>query len=125
MPKKHSPRFLALVESVKASVPEVSVEQVQAWFHANERFTLIDVREQDEWHAGHISGAMHLSKGIIERDIEQAIPDANEMMVLYCGGGYRSALAAAALDAMGYTRAVSMAGGWRSWTAQGGAVDAP
>jgi rhodanese-related sulfurtransferase len=125
MSKKHSPRFLALVESVRASVPEVSAEQVQAWFQANERFTLIDVREQDEWNAGHIEGAVHLSKGILERDIERAIPDTDETVVLYCGGGYRSALAAAALDAMGYTRAVSMAGGWRAWMALGGPVETP
>jgi rhodanese-related sulfurtransferase len=84
--------------------------------------TLVDTREQSEWAAGHITGAIHLGKGVIERDIEQAVPDANTVLVLYCGGGYRSALAAAALHAMGYAGAVSMDGGWRGWNDAGGST---
>lgn len=117
MSKKHSARFLALVESERAAVPEVSVDQVLVFMADNTRFQMIDVREQSEWDAGHIDGAIHLSKGVLERDIEGVVSDPSAVLVLYCGGGFRSVLATAALRAMGYTNAVSMAGGWRAWRA--------
>ncbi len=117
MSKNHSSRFLRLVDTAKATVPEFTVQQVRALLASEEACMVVDVREQDEWSAGHIEGAVHLSKGVIERDIEQAVPDTGTLMVLYCGGGFRSVLAAAALHAMGYSQAVSMAGGWREWCA--------
>jgi rhodanese-related sulfurtransferase len=125
MSKKHSPRFLALVESAKATVPEVTAEQVIALMETDQEIAIIDVREESEWAAGRVSGAVHLGKGVIERDIEAAIPDLNTTMVLYCGGGYRSALAAAALGAMGYARALSLSGGWRAWNEAGGSTEVP
>ncbi len=125
MSKKHSPRFLALVESAKDTVPEVTAEQVIALMEADQGVVVIDVREESEWAGGRVNGAVHLGKGVIERDIECAVPDLDTMVVLYCGGGYRSALAAAALDAMGYTRALSLAGGWRAWKAAGGSTEGP
>ena len=117
MSKKHSARFLAIVESERARVPEVSVDQVFGLMADNTNVQIIDVRERHEWDAGHIDGAIHLSKGVLERDIEGVISDPAAVLVLYCGGGYRSVLAVAALHAMGYTNAVSMAGGWRAWRA--------
>jgi len=105
MPKCHSPRFLGLVNQAKHQIPEVTVAQVMDMIASGESITLVDTREQSEWAAGHITGAIHLGKGVIERDIEQAVPDTNTVLVLYCGGGYRSALAAAALHAMGYAGA--------------------
>jgi len=115
----HSPRFLRLVEAARRRVREVSIEDVRAMQHTREPFHLLDVREQDEWHRGHLPGAQHLGKGIIERDIEATIPERDASIVLYCGGGYRSALAADALREMGYTRVASMWGGWRAWTEAG------
>ncbi|HVN87384.1 MAG TPA: rhodanese-like domain-containing protein [Candidatus Binatia bacterium] len=116
---KHSPRFLKLVDEARRRVRELRVADVKAMMDRGERFQLIDVREESEWANGHLPGACHLSKGIIERDIEIAIPDLNVPIVLYCGGGYRSALAADNLRTMGYTNVASMDGGWREWTAAG------
>lgn len=115
---KHSPAFLALVERARARIREVTVQEVAARLSAGEPFHLLDVREDHEWAQDHVRGARHLGKGIIERDIEAAIPDKQAEVVLYCGGGYRSALAADALQAMGYTRVSSMAGGIRAWREQ-------
>ncbi len=112
---QHSPAFLRLVEAARARVPEVSIDEVRALQAAGDPVHVLDVREQDEWQDGHLIGARHLCKGVIERDIERAIPDRGAHIVLYCGGGYRSALAADALRQMGYTNVVSMWGGWRSW----------
>ena len=113
---KHAPRFLKLVEQVKQNVKETNVPEVKARLAKGERLLLIDVREESEYAAGHIPGAKHLGKGVIERDIEAAIPDTNQELILYCGGGFRSALAADNLRKMGYTNVLSMDGGWRAWT---------
>ena len=113
---KHSPGFLKLVEETKPRVREVTVADVKAMLDRGARMQLIDVREESEWARGHLPGARHLSKGIIERDIETAVPDRAAPLVLYCGGGFRSALAADNLQKMGYTDVVSMDGGWREWT---------
>ena len=114
---KHSPGFLKLVDDARRRIREVSVAEVKAMLDRGERFHLLDVREESEWANGHLPGAQHLSKGVIERDIEQAIPDTAAPIVLYCGGGFRSALAADNLRAMGYRNVASMDGGWREWTA--------
>jgi rhodanese-related sulfurtransferase len=119
MAKQHAPRFLALVQDAKARIRECTPEDVKARIDAGEPFHFVDVREESEYARGHAAGARHLGKGIIERDIEQAIPDSAAPIVLYCGGGYRSALAADALQKMGYTNVVSMDGGWRAWTEKG------
>jgi rhodanese-related sulfurtransferase len=116
---KHSPGFLRLVDAARARIRECTVADVKRRLDAGERFHLVDVREQDEWARGHLPGARHLGKGVIERDIESTIPDHDADIVLYCGGGYRSALAADALRQMGYTRVASMDGGWRGWTEAG------
>jgi len=118
-PKAHSPAFLALVNEAKSEIREMDVEQYRKMRDAGENHVLIDVREDGEWSAGHAAGAIHLGKGIIERDIEKTVPDKSARMVLYCGGGYRSALAAAALTKMGYRNAISLDGGWREWQAAG------
>jgi rhodanese-related sulfurtransferase len=112
---KHSPAFLALVEDAKRRVRETTPEDVRRRQVAGERLLLIDVREDSEWGQGHAQGATHLGKGIIERDIEQLVPARDAEIILYCGGGYRSALAADALQKMGYRNVVSMDGGWRRW----------
>lgn len=109
---KHSPAFLALVEDAKSRVPHIDVAQYQA---LEDKGILIDVREESEWNAAHAAGAIHLGKGIIERDIEARVPDKSQRLVLYCGGGYRSALAGDALMKMGYTDVISLDGGWRAW----------
>jgi rhodanese-related sulfurtransferase len=113
---KHSPGFLAIVTDAKTRIRECGVDDVKAMLDRGERFELIDTREDGEWARGHLPRARHLSKGIIERDIETAIPDHGARIVLYCGGGFRSALAADALQKMGYTDVISMDGGWREWT---------
>ena len=113
---KHSPGFLRIVDDAKTRIREVGVDDVKAMLEQNQPFVLIDVREESEWVRGHLPRAQHLSKGIIERDIETAIPDHAARIVLYCGGGFRSALAADALQKMGYTDVISMDGGWREWT---------
>jgi rhodanese-related sulfurtransferase len=112
----HSPQFLALVRDAKTRVRETTPEEVHRRRRQGERFHLVDVREDDEWRQGHVAGALHLGKGIIERDIEKTIPDREAEIVLYCGGGYRSALAADALQRMGYRNVVSMDGGWKRWS---------
>ncbi len=113
---KHSPGFLKLVDDAKSRIPETTVQQVKKRLDAGEKFVLVDVREESEWARGHLPGAIHLCKGIVERDIEVAIPDKNADIVLYCGGGFRSALSADNLQKMGYTKVSSMDGGWRGWT---------
>lgn len=118
----HSPGFLKIVESVRPTVREVDVAEAQR--RAAEGAILIDVREDGEWDAGHARGAIHIGKGVIERDIEQKIPDADAEIILYCGGGFRSALAASSLQQIGYRNVASMAGGWRAWQAAGGEVEA-
>jgi rhodanese-related sulfurtransferase len=116
---QHAPAFLALVNDAKSRVKETNVAEVKKRMDAGEKLTLIDTREDNEWNKGHIAGAVHLGKGIIERDIEGLVPNKAQEIILYCGGGFRSALAADALKKMGYTSAVSMDGGWRGWTEQG------
>jgi rhodanese-related sulfurtransferase len=116
---KHAPGFLNLVADSKTRIRETNVKEVKTRLDANEPFTLIDVREESEWGKGHLPGAVHLCKGIIERDIENAVPGKATPIVLYCGGGFRSALAADNLQKMGYTDVVSMDGGWRGWTEAG------
>ena len=111
----HSEGFLKLVNQAKARVKETTPEAVRRRQQAGETFHFIDVREDAEWQAGRASGAAHLGKGIIERDIEGMVPDHDAEIILYCGGGYRSALAADALQQMGYTNVISMDGGWKRW----------
>jgi rhodanese-related sulfurtransferase len=117
----HTPRFLSYVSSVRERVREVTPSDVQELLHSGAA-RVFDVREDHEWAAGHVAGAAHLGKGIIERDIERTVPDVAAPIVLYCGGGFRSALAADALQQMGYTNVLSMAGGWRGWLDAGGAI---
>lgn len=114
---QHSAKFLAIVNDAKTRVRETTVAEVKNDREADIDHVLVDTREDSEWNAAHAAGAIHLGKGIIERDIEGAIPDADRKIVLYCGGGYRSALAADALQKMGYTNVFSLAGGWRAWKA--------
>lgn len=116
---KHSPGFLRLVEDARRRVRETTVPAVAARLARGEVFHFVDVREDDEWRAGHARGAIHLGKGVIERDIEARIPGKDDPIVLYCGGGYRSVLAAEALQLMGYTRVESMDGGIRGWREAG------
>ncbi len=116
-PKIHNPGFLALVNDAKTRVKEIDIAGYQAM--KDQPHVLVDTREDNEWTAGHAAGAVHLSKGIIERDIEQRIPDKDAMLVLYCGGGFRSALAGDALQKMGYNRVISLDGGWRAWVGAG------
>jgi len=119
MAKQHAPGFLKLVTDAKSRVRECTVDDVKARIAAGEKFVLIDVREDGEYAAGHAAPAVHMGKGIIERDIEAAIPDPATPLVLYCGGGFRSALAADAIQKMGYTNVVSMDGGWAAWVRAG------
>ena len=116
---KHTEGFLKLVNDAKSGIREVTVAQTQERMNANADVKLIDVREDNEWDAAHAAGAIHLGKGIIERDIETTVPDKDTELILYCGGGYRSALAADALQKMGYTNVFSMAGGWKAWKDSG------
>ena len=116
---KHGEGFLKLVDDAKSRIKETGVREVKQWQEAGDDFYLVDTREDREWQRGHLPGAIHLGKGIIERDIEAEIPDHGAKIVLYCGGGYRSALAADNLQKMGYTNAISMDGGWRGWTEAG------
>jgi rhodanese-related sulfurtransferase len=111
----HSPGFLKSVNDAKSRVRENTPEDVKRKQDAGESFYFVDVREDNEWQKGHASGAIHLGKGIIERDIEHAIPDHDAEVILYCGGGFRSALAADALQQMGYKNVISMDGGWKRW----------
>jgi rhodanese-related sulfurtransferase len=123
MAMRHSSAFLALVQDAKKRVRETTMPEVKRKLDANEEFHLIDVREDHEWAAGHIPGAIHLSKGIIERDIERTIPDREAEILLYCGGGYRSALVADNLQKMGYKNVASVDGGWRAWNEAGFPVE--
>lgn len=116
---KHSEGFLAVVNDAKSRVKEIGIEGYKNLAASGEPHVLIDVREESEWNAGHAAGAIHLGKGIIERDIEKTIPDHNAKLVLYCGGGYRSALAADNLQKMGYKDVISLDGGWRAWNEAG------
>jgi len=116
---QHSAGFLKLVNEAKSRVKETDVHAVKKQMDAGEKFYLVDTREDSEWSNGRLPGAVHLSKGIIERDIEKTIPDKNAEIVLYCGGGFRSALAADNLQQMGYTNVISMDGGWRGWNEAG------
>jgi len=118
-PKHHSPGFLALVADAKTRVKEIDIDQYQQMVGAGDPHLLVDIREDHEWNAGHVAGAVHLGKGIIERDIEKTAPDRDAKLVLYCGGGFRSALAADALQKMGYTQVISLDGGWRALQASG------
>ncbi len=111
----HSPQFLKLVNESKKHVKETNVEDVKRRMDAGEKFVLVDVREDNEWANGHLPGALHLGRGIIERDIEQRVPDTDAKIILYCGGGFRSALAADNLQKMGYGNVESMDGGWKAW----------
>ncbi len=116
---KHAPGFLAIVEDAKTRVAEITVAAYAEMASAGSPIVLIDVREESEWAAGHAADAIHLSKGIIERDIEARLPDTGITLVLYCGGGFRSALAGDAIQRMGYTSVLSLAGGWRAWKESG------
>ena len=115
MAQQHSPRFLQIVNDARARVREVTVDDVKARLDRGDRFLLVDVREESEYAKDHLPGAVHLGKGVIERDIEQKVPDTSAPLVLYCGGGFRSALAADNLQKMGYTNVLSMDGGIRDW----------
>jgi rhodanese-related sulfurtransferase len=116
---QHSPQFLKLVNESKKRVKETNVTEVKQQMDSGKKFLLVDVREDHEWAKGHLPGAVHLGRGIIERDIENKVPDTATKIVLYCGGGFRSALVADNLQSMGYTNVESMDGGWRGWTAAG------
>jgi rhodanese-related sulfurtransferase len=115
MAQQHPPRFLKIVEDAKTRVRETNVDEIKARMDRREKFVLVDVREDREYDQGHLPGAVHLGKGIIERDIEGKYADLNTPLVLYCGGGFRSALAADNLQKMGYTNVLSMDGGIRVW----------
>ncbi len=119
----HSPEFLKIVDDAKSRVKQTTVAAVLARVKKGEKVILVDTREDNEWAKGRIANAIHLSKGVIERDIEAAIPDKNTEIILYCGGGFRSALSADNLQKMGYTGVVSMDGGWRVWVEAGGPVE--
>ncbi len=117
--KTHSPGFLALVEDAKSRIQTIDVPELKRMRESGEPFRLVDVREESEWNAGHAQGAIHLGKGIIERDIENTIPGREERIVLYCGGGFRSALAADNLRKMGYKNVISLDGGWSEYRDSG------
>jgi rhodanese-related sulfurtransferase len=120
---QHSPGFLKLVNDAKARVKEIDIEGYKKMVAAKEPHLLVDTREESEWAAGHVKGAMHMSKGVIERDIETKVPDKSAKLVLYCGGGFRSALVADNLQKMGYTSAISLDGGWRALKESGFEVE--
>jgi rhodanese-related sulfurtransferase len=115
----HSKEFEALVDDAKSRIVECTIDDVLARQKRGEKLRLIDTREDDEWRAGHVAGAEHIGRGVIERDITAKVPNKEEELILYCGGGFRSALAADNLQRMGYTRVRSLAGGWREWTQRG------
>lgn len=117
--KHHSPGFLGLVADAKQRIREIDIDKYKQMRHRGEPHQLVDVREDHEWEAAHAAGAVHLSKGTIERDIEKTFPDKNTPLVLYCGGGFRSALATDNLQKMGYTNVISLDGGWRAIEASG------
>jgi rhodanese-related sulfurtransferase len=115
----HSPQFLKLVNEAKTRVKETNVADVQRRMGSGEKFLLVDVREDNEWEKGHLPGAVHMGRGVIERDIETQVPETSTKMILYCGGGFRSALVADNLQKMGYTNVESMDGGWKGWVGEG------
>jgi rhodanese-related sulfurtransferase len=119
MPPHHTPGFLKIVDDARSRVSELTIDDVRAMQDRGETFILVDVREDHEWAAGRIPGAVHLGKGIIERDAETRFPDPATPLVLYCGGGFRSALAADNLQKMGFTNVKSMDGGFRGWKEKG------
>lgn len=119
----HSPRFFEIAQSAKQRVRETGIQSIKQRIDRGEPFHLIDVREESEWSRGHLPGAVHIGKGVIERDIEKTLPDENAEIVLYCGGGFRSALAAENLQRMGYRNVTSMDGGYRGWTDAGYPVE--
>ncbi|MGY3925782.1 rhodanese-like domain-containing protein [Aeromonas simiae] len=121
---QHNPRFLALVEQIRHQVQETDIHQIKRWMDEGRDFILIDVREESEWAKGHLPGAVYLGKGVIERDIETRYPDPNSELYLYCGGGFRSILAADALQKMGYGKVVSVDGGFRGWNEAGYPIEA-
>ncbi len=125
MAHTHSPGFLKLVQDAKSRVKQFSIDEFLAKLQAGERFILLDVREDSEWAEGHLPSAHHMGKGVIERDIEQAIPEKDTPIVLYCGGGFRSALTADNLQRMGYSDVTSLDGGWRGWNERGLPVVTP
>ncbi len=116
---KHSPRFLKIVDEARKNIRALTVDDVKRMLDHGDKFHLVDVREESEWARDHLPGAIHLGKGIIERDIEERLPDPSVTIVLYCGGGYRSALAADNLRKMGYANVISMDGGIRGWRDKG------
>jgi rhodanese-related sulfurtransferase len=116
---KHSPGFVKLVDDAKSRIRQTTPEEVKARLDRGEKLTLVDTREDREWDQGHLPDAIHLGKGVIERDIESTVADKNQEIILYCGGGFRSALAADNLQKMGYENVVSMDGGWRRWKGLG------
>ena len=115
---KHAPKFLQIVNDARGRIKEVTIDDVKAMLDRGDKFVLVDVREESEFAKDHLPGAIHLGKGVIERDIEQAVSDTKTPLVLYCGGGFRSALAADNLQKMGYTNVLSMDGGVRDWRAK-------
>ena len=119
----HAPEFLKIVDDAKSRVKQTDVAAVLARLKKGEKLLLVDTREDNEWAKGHIAGSIHLGKGVIERDIEAAIPDKKSEIILYCGGGFRSALSADNLQKMGYTGVVSMDGGWRDWSQANGPTE--
>jgi rhodanese-related sulfurtransferase len=119
----HTPGFLKLVDDAKSRIRQIDIEGYKKMVAANEPHVLVDTREDSEWSDGHVAGAVHLSKGIIERDIETKYPDKATELVLYCGGGFRSALAAVNLQRMGYTNVISLDGGWRALKESGLALE--
>ena len=119
MAHQHSPRFLAIVDDAKKRVRETTVDQIHARIKNGDKFVLVDVREDNEYAKDHLPRAIHLGKGVIERDIEQRVPNTSAEIILYCGGGFRSAMAADNLQKMGYTNVISMDGGIREWREKG------
>lgn len=119
MGKQHAARFLQIVQEAKKHIRETNVDEVKARLDRGEKLCIVDVREESEWNRDHLPGAIYLGKGVIERDIERCLPDANAEIILYCGGGFRSALAAENLQRMGYTNVLSMDGGMRDWRGKG------
>jgi rhodanese-related sulfurtransferase len=119
MVHQHPPRFLKIVDDAKTRVRETNVDEVKKRMDRRDKFILVDVREESEYAKDHLPGAIHLGKGVIERDIEERVPELSAEMILYCGGGFRSALAADNLQKMGYTNVISMDGGIRGWREKG------
>ena len=122
---EHTEGFLALVEDARRRVREITVDEARRRLSSNPSARLVDVREDREWEAGHAAGAEHLGRGVIERDVETRHPDKSAELILYCGGGYRSALACDNLQRMGYREVYSLAGGWRAWQEAGAPVEGP